>query len=35
VEGWIDENEDAIKETERKLSNINDWIDEAYKRLNR
>ena len=35
VEGWIDENEDAIREIERKLSNVNDWIDEAYKRLNR
>ena len=35
VEGWIDENEDAIREIERKLSNVNDWIDEAYNRLSR
>lgn len=34
VEGWIDENEDAISEIERKLSNVKDWRDEAYKRLN-
>jgi len=33
VEGWIDENEEAISEIERKLSNLNDWIDEAYDKL--
>lgn len=35
VEGWIDENEEAIMEIEKKLSNVNDWIDEAYDRLKR
>lgn len=33
VRGWIDENEESIRQIEIKLDKVNDWIREAYDKI--